>query len=67
VSDKLPDPLRVDHLKIVDHAHAIFGSVSFIKVFQTGTGKLITFGRAVLPFAFGELFTVFDYTFPAIS
>jgi len=66
MSDKLPDPLRIDHLKIVDHAHPIFDSVSFIQIFQTTAGELITFCRAVLLSAFSELFTVSDYAFSAV-
>ena len=30
-------------LKILNHAHTVSGSISFIQVFQIATGKLVTF------------------------
>ena len=48
-----------DILKIVDHAHAILGSVPLIQMVQPGTREAIT-TEAVLAFGVHHLLTVLD-------
>ncbi len=50
-----------DVLKIVDHAHAILGSIPLIQMIQHGTREAVTI-KAVLDFGVHYLLTVFDST-----
>ncbi len=47
-------------LEIVDHAHAILGSIALIQMVQPCAWKAFT-TEAVLDFLFGYLFTVFYF------
>jgi hypothetical protein len=51
VSRELPDSVFLDEIKIVDHAHGVFGSIPIIQVVQCSTRKTVT-GVAVLVFSF---------------
>ena len=58
-SNELPDTGLPDALKIIDHAHAIPGSVPLIQMVQPGTGKAVT-TEAVPDFGVHDLLAVFD-------
>jgi hypothetical protein len=60
--NKIFDPNFIYHFKVINHAHSILGSVSFIQLFQPGAGETITTIGTIFVFVFGELFTVSDYT-----
>ena len=66
IPNEMSDPKFIYHFEIIDHAHSIFGSVSLIQLFQPGTGETITTIGTVLGFAFGDLFTVSDFTGGAV-
>jgi hypothetical protein len=53
-----------DAFKIVDHAHAIFGSIPLIQMYQPVARKAVT-AKAVFSFAARQLFAVFDFAFCA--
>jgi hypothetical protein len=58
----MSDPRFTYHFEIIDHAHFIPGFVSIIQLFHPGAGKPITTIRTILVSAFGDLFTVSDFT-----
>ena len=58
-SDEMPYAKFFNVLEIVDHAHAILGSVPLIQVVQPGARKAFT-TEAVLDFRVHNLLTVFD-------
>ena len=60
VSDKSSNARFFDILEIFNHAHAVFGSISFIQMFQVATGELITF-KTIFRFSVFESDTVFDF------
>lgn len=41
VFDELPYPEFADVFEIFDHAHAVFGSVPFVEIFQAFAGVLV--------------------------
>jgi hypothetical protein len=51
-------------LEVIDHAHAILGSIPFIQMVQPFTGEAITI-EAVLDFSVHYLLTVLDSTYNA--
>jgi hypothetical protein len=53
-----PDPLGLDHIQVVDHAHAIFGSVALVQMFQPGARKAIATSGAIFDFALTKLFAI---------
>jgi hypothetical protein len=62
IPNEMSDPSFTYHFEIIDHAHSIPGSVSIIQLFHPGAGKTITTIRTILVSAFGDLFTVSDFT-----
>lgn len=55
----MPYPVPLDVLKIVNHAHAIFGSITLIQVIQPVARKPVT-AETVLDFTLPYLLTVLD-------
>ncbi len=51
ISDELPNPDFLYLQQILDHAHAIFYAISFIKVLQSRTGEGSTGMITVFPLA----------------
>ena len=64
VSDKMPDSEFSDALEIVDHAHAVVGSIPLVQMAQPGTGEAAATG-AVPDFGGRNPLTVFDSAFDA--
>ena len=62
---KRSDARGTDHAQIVDHAHAIFGSIAFVQVIEPGTGKSLA-TRAVFNCTAYNLLTVFNPTCNAV-
>ena len=58
-SDEMPYAEFFNVLEIVDHAHAVLGSIALIQIFQSGARKAVTI-EAVLDFSVHYLLTVFD-------
>ena len=46
-------------LEVIDHAHAVLGSIPLIQMLQPGAGEAVT-TKAVLDFRVHYLLTVFD-------
>jgi hypothetical protein len=59
VSNKMPYPVLLDVLKIVDHAHAILGSIPPIQVAESGAWKAVT-TETIFDFGGHYLLAVFD-------
>ena len=59
VSDKMPYTELPYVIEIVNHAHAVFGSISFIQVIQPVAGKAVTV-ETEAGFSLTQLFTVLD-------
>jgi hypothetical protein len=59
-AQELVDAVVSDELEVIDHAHLVFGSVSFVQVFQTTTGRIVT-SKTELCFTFLNNFAVFDF------
>jgi hypothetical protein len=57
-SDEIPYAEFFNFLEIVDHAHAVLGSIALIQIFQSGARKAVT--EAVLGFSVYYLFAVLD-------
>jgi hypothetical protein len=53
--------VALDLVQVLDHAHVVFGSVSFIQMSQILAGKTVT-SKTELCFTFLNNFTVFDFT-----
>jgi hypothetical protein len=49
-------------IKIFNHAHSIFGSVTLIQVFQPCAWITAAFFGTIIQIAFGQFFTVADDT-----
>jgi hypothetical protein len=64
LSDEMPDAKIHDAFEIVDHAHAVVGSIPLVQMFQPGTGEAVTTG-AVPDFGVRNPLTVFDSAFDA--
>ena len=62
ITDKVPDTRSLDHIEILDHAHAILLPVSLIQSFQPGTGKFATAFRAIGNPVSGIVFAILKYT-----
>jgi len=60
VGKKFSNPDPSDILQILDHAHAVFGSISFIQMLQTSTWKSIAL-KAKPWFGILHEFTIFDF------
>jgi hypothetical protein len=58
-SDEMPYAEFFNVLEIVDHAHAVLGSIALIQIFQSGVRKVVTI-EAVLDFSVHHLLTVLD-------
>jgi hypothetical protein len=58
---KFPDTINFNILKIFNHAHIVFGAVSFIQMFQPITGKISAF-KTKLCSAISKIFTILDFT-----
>jgi hypothetical protein len=63
---KSPHPHFLNHMKIIDHAHAIHCSIALIQLFQSRTGETVATVRTILDFAARDVFTVADATGRAI-
>lgn len=50
-----------DIVQVLDHAHIVFSSVSFIQMFQIVAGRIVT-SKTKLYFTLLNNFTVFDFT-----
>ena len=51
VSRELPDAVFPDELKIINHAHGVFGPIPIVQMVQCSTGKTVTREAVpVLPF-----------------
>ena len=61
VSDEMPYPKLSNSIKIVDHAHAILGSIPLIQMFQPVAREAVT-TKAVLDFGVHYLLTVLGFT-----
>ena len=59
VSNEMPYAEFFNILEIINHAHAILGSIALIQIFQPGARKAVTTG-AVLDFSVHYLLTVLD-------
>lgn len=59
VSDEMPNAEFFDVLKILNHAHAILGSIALIQILQPIARKAVT-TEAVLDFRVHYLLTVLD-------
>ena len=59
VSHEMPYPVLLDVLKIVDHAHAIFGFIALVQVTELVARKLVT-AETVPDFTLPYLLTVLD-------
>jgi hypothetical protein len=62
IPNEISDPSFIYHIKIINHAHTIPGSVSLVQLFQPGTGKTVTAIGTILGFTLGDLFAVSDFT-----
>jgi hypothetical protein len=60
IPDEIPYAKVTDIFKIVDHAHAVFRSISLIQLFQPGAGE--AFASEAVPAPGVHLFTVLDST-----
>jgi hypothetical protein len=58
IFSKLSDADRFDITQILYHAHLVFGAVAVIQMFQSGTGKALTF-KAIFGLAILECITIF--------
>ena len=58
---KFPDTVILDIFKVFDHAHIVFGPVSFIQMFQIITGKIFAFKTKLSPILL-ECLTGFNFT-----
>jgi hypothetical protein len=61
ISDEMPYAEFSNILEIINHAHAVLGSVPFIQVVKPGARKAIT-SEAVLDFSLSHLLAVLDST-----
>jgi hypothetical protein len=59
ISDETTYPKLPDVLKIVDHAHAVFGSIALIQMFQPVAGEAVA-SEAVTDFPLRHVLTVLD-------
>ena len=59
VSNEMPYAEFSNVLKIIDHAHAVLGSIALIQSFQSGARKAVT-TEAVLVFGVHHFLTVLD-------
>jgi hypothetical protein len=59
VSDEMSYAELPDFFEIVDHAHAIFGSIPLIQMVQPCARKAVT-SKAILDFCVHDLLTVLD-------
>ena len=62
IPNEMSDPNFIYHFEIVDHAHSILCSVSFIQLFQPGAGEIITSIGTILGCAFCVFLAVSDFT-----
>jgi hypothetical protein len=62
IMDKMSDPKFIYHIEIVDHTHAIPGSVPLIQLLQPGAGIAITAFRTILGFTASDMITVSYFT-----
>ncbi len=60
VSDEVPYPECPNVLEVVDHAHAILGSIPLVQMVQPGAREAVT-TKAVLDFGVHHLLTVLDF------
>jgi hypothetical protein len=58
---KFPNTIIPDIFKIFNHAHIIFGSISFIQMFQIYAGEISAFKTELRP-TFSKYFAVLDFT-----
>ena len=54
--------VKCRHFKILDHAHIVFGSISFIQMFQIFARKLLAF-KTIFCLACLENYAIFDFAF----
>ncbi len=59
VFDKMPYAKILDMIEVVDHAHAVLGSIPLIQMLQPGAGEAVT-AKAVPDFSVHDLLTFFD-------
>lgn len=64
ICSKLPNSKHANVFQILDHAHAVFGSVPFIQMFQTSTREPLTL-KAKSRFGTLQAFTIFDFAVDA--
>ena len=62
IPNEMPDSEFIYHVEILNHAHAISGSISFIQLVQCRTGKDVTL-EAVADFPLCYRFTCFDFAY----
>jgi hypothetical protein len=62
IPNEMSNPKFIYHFEIVDHAHSILCSISFIQLFQPGAWITITTIGTILNFALGDLFAIFNST-----
>ena len=60
VDHKLLNSKSLDIFKILDHAHVVLGSISFIHVFQIFAGKTVA-SKTKFDFTFLNYFAIFDF------
>jgi hypothetical protein len=60
VGKKFSNPEILNMFEILDHAHAVFGSISFIQMLHRPTGKAFTF-KTKFDFAFLNHSAIFDF------
>jgi len=59
MSDEFSDPVFFDISEIFDHAHVVFGAVSFIQISKSFTGEIVT-SKTIFGFAASNDFAVHD-------
>jgi len=61
ILQKFPDTIIPDKFKIFDHAHIVFGSISFVQMFQIVAWEISAF-KTKLCTVFEKNFAILDFT-----